>query len=99
MDNNFDITKNIKSLENLKVELLDRTASIFKNFNNDDISLELIDNICHVIITGYLLGNKLGYDFREIDEEILKRIKSILAEIDEEGSENYKDLIAYLKKR
>lgn len=99
MDNNFDITRNIKSLENLKVELLNRTASIFKAFNNDDMSLEIVDDICHIIITGYLLGSKLGYDFGEIDEEILKRIRSILAEVNEENSENYKDLIAHLKKR
>lgn len=98
MENNFDITRNIKSLENLKVELLLKTASVFKNFNNDDLPQELIDDICYVIIIGYLLGDKLGYDFREIDEEILKRIKSISADI-EEDSQNYRKLAEYLKKR
>ncbi|MGJ7044749.1 MazG-like family protein [Thermoanaerobacterium thermosulfurigenes] len=98
MENNFDIMRNIKSLENLKVELLSKTASVFKNFNNDELPQELIDDICHVIIIGYLLGNKLGYDFKEIDDEILKRIRSISAEI-EEDAQNYRELAEHIKKR
>ncbi|SNX53756.1 MazG-like family protein [Thermoanaerobacterium sp. RBIITD] len=99
MENNFDIAKNIKIIENLKIELLNRTASLFNAFNQDDMSLELIDDICHIIITGYLLGNKLGYDYKELDEEIEKRIRLIPAEIKEEDTLNYKELITYLRKR
>lgn len=99
MENNFDIAKNIKIIENLKIELLNRTASLFNAFNQDDMSLELIDDICHIIITGYLLGNKLGYDYKELDEEIEKRIRLIPAKIKEEDTLNYKELITYLRKR
>lgn len=99
MENNFDIAKNIKSIENLKIQLLNRTASLFNAFNEDDMSLELIDDICHIVITGYILGNKLGYDFNELNEEILKRVKAIPADLNEENEYNLKELIAYLRRK
>ncbi|MDI6604815.1 MAG: MazG-like family protein [Thermoanaerobacteraceae bacterium] len=99
MESNFDIAKNIKNIENLKIQLLNYTASLFKAFNDDDKSLELIDDICNILITAYLLGNKLGYDFTEIDEEIRKKIKLIPSDIKQNDEYNYKEFAVYLQNK
>lgn len=72
MKNNLEIAKNIMSIENLKINLLGKVYSLFKAFNEDEDGEVLIDNLCDILIFAYLLGEKLGYDFEEIDEALQK---------------------------
>lgn len=99
MKGNFDIAKNIKSIEKLKLQLLNRISSLFNAFNEDETGEELIDDICNILITSYLLGEKLGYDYKKIDEEILKRLRLEAIDKSREGEYNFSDLEKYLKVR
>lgn len=99
MKGNFDIAKNIKSIEKLKLQLLNRVSSLFNAFNDDETGEELIDDICNILITSYLLGEKLGYDYKKIDEEIIKKLKLEAIDKIKENDYNYTDLEKYLKVR
>lgn len=99
MKGNFDIAKNIKSIEKLKLQLLNRVSSLFNAFNEDETGEELIDDICNILITGYLLGEKLGFDYRKIDEEIVKRLKLEAIDKNRESEYNFSNLEKYLKVR
>ena len=67
MKNNLEIAKNIRSIENLKIKILGKVYSLLKAFNEDESGEVLVDNLCDILISAYLLGEKLGYDFEEID--------------------------------
>ncbi|MGB9679716.1 MAG: MazG-like family protein [Thermoanaerobacteraceae bacterium] len=99
MKNNFDIAKNIKSIENLKLNILNSTASLFTNFNQDVTGEELLDDICNILISGYLLSERLGNDFKDTDEEIIKKLKLQSINMLDETGYNVNDLEKYLKKR
>ncbi|UZQ82994.1 MazG-like family protein [Thermoanaerobacter sp. RKWS2] len=72
MKNNLEIAKNIRSIENLKIKILGKVYSLLKAFNEDESGEVLVDNLCDILISAYLLGEKLGYDFEEIDEALQK---------------------------
>lgn len=73
---NFNIMSNIKIIEDLKAELLCIIGEFFKlltkgsNVARDSI----LDCISNAIIILYILGEKLGYSFMEIDHIIKSKL-------------------------
>lgn len=99
MKNNFEIAKNIRSIENLKIEILGKVYSLLKAFNENESGEVLVDNLCDILISAYLLGDKLGYDFEEIDEALLKKLKLQIIDKDLEREYNFSDLQKYISSR
>ncbi|AIS53575.1 hypothetical protein TKV_c24580 [Thermoanaerobacter kivui] len=99
MKNNFEIAKNIMSIENLKINLLGKVYSLFKAFNEDEAGEVLIDNLCDILISAYLLGEKLGYDFEEMDEQVIKKLKLQIIDKNFDGDYNFSGLERYIKGR
>ena len=73
---NFNIMSNIKIIEDLKAELLCIIGEFFKlltkgsNVARDSI----LDCISGAIIILYILGEKLGYSFMDIDSIIKSKL-------------------------
>ena len=74
---NFNIMSNIKIIEDLKAELLCIIGEFFKlltkgsNVARDSI----LDCISGAIIILYILGEKLGYSFMDIDHIIKSKLE------------------------
>lgn len=99
MKNNLEIAKNIRSIENLKIKILGKVYSLLKAFNEDESGEMLVDNLCDILISAYLLGEKLGYDFEEIDEALQKKLKLQIIDKNFEGEYNFSGLERYIKGR
>jgi len=71
--NDINITKNIKTIERLKSEILTNTAELFssfskeKNLHSQEVVLSAVSNI---IIDSYLLAKRMGFDFSQVDSKI-----------------------------
>lgn len=82
-DNQLDITRNIKTIEWLKSELLTDVANLFKALVNgvkDEVSESLADTLGNIILISYLLGRRLGINYRKIETKIENKIKLGLVE-------------------
>ncbi|QXM06987.1 MazG-like family protein [Crassaminicella indica] len=76
-DHHIDITKNIKTIEWLKSELLMTIASLYEILlkgakGSQDL---LIDVLANIIMVTYILGKRLGIPFTRIDMRIEDKIK------------------------
>ncbi len=69
------ITKNLKIIEWLKTELLGNVSLLFKVMikQNEAKLLEILTNI---IMSTYLLAERLGYSFDQLDRKLEKQIDS-----------------------
>jgi hypothetical protein len=100
---NFNIMSDIKIIEDLKAQLLCIIAEFFRlltkgsNVAHDAI----LECISGAIIILYLLADKLGYSFIEVDEDMKKKIKIGIVEGDniEKDGKNLSRLHTHLKER
>ena len=76
-DRNSDVTKNVKIIEWMKKELIlsvgDVFDLIFKGVKPLDEALQ--DTLANIIMITYLLANRLGISFSEIDYKIKEKIR------------------------
>lgn len=74
---NINIARNMKTIEWLKSELLGNVAYLHKAFvNNDDNTREnLEDIISTIILESYLLGKRLGIDYKDMDLALEENIR------------------------
>lgn len=82
-DNQIDITRNIKIIEWLKSELLTDVSNLFKALVNgvrEEVSESLADTLANIILICYLLGKRLGINYRTIELKIENKIKLGLVE-------------------
>ncbi len=88
-DKNINIIKNLKTIEWLKCELLSSVAKLFQLLNegDEDSKENIIDIISNIILISYLLGEKLGISYKNMDTNIQKKLRISLAE--ESGSEEW----------
>ncbi len=81
-ERNSDITKNVKLIEWMKKEIImsigDLYDLIFKGAKPLDEALQ--DTLANIIMMTYLLGKRLGVNFRDIDYQIDKKIKQGIKE-------------------
>ena len=73
----FNIMGNIKSIEQLKAQLLCIIGEFFRLLTKgSNVAKDAILNcISNAIIVLYVLGDKLGYSAVEIDEDMKKKLK------------------------
>jgi len=96
----LNILDNIKLIENYKAFLLSSVADLFTSMakGNKSSTDEIIDELSEIIILSYMLGRRLGINFSEIDDKIVKKLK--LGLLKEEADTQYQDcakLISYIK--
>lgn len=80
----FNIMTDIKIIENLKAELLCIIGDFFKLLSRGSNVAQnaILECISGAIIILYLLGDKLGYSYNEIDENIDTKLKIGISEED-----------------
>ena len=69
------IARNIKTIEWLKAELVSGVAVFFRGLvkNTEEA---IIDGLANIIITCFILGNRLGISFSRLDIKIENKIKA-----------------------
>ena len=73
---NFNIMKNIKIIEDLKAQLLCIIGEFFRLLTkgNNIARDAILECISGAIIILYVLGEKLGYPFEDIDENMKSKL-------------------------
>lgn len=99
----FNIMGNIKSIEQLKAQLLCIIGEFFRLLTKgSNVAKDAILNcISNAIIVLYVLGDKLGYSAIEIDEDMKKKLKIGVIEDDtvEREGKSLSKLYSHLKTR
>jgi hypothetical protein len=99
----FNIMYSVKIIEDLKVELLCIIGDLFKLLTKgSNVAQEaILDCISGAIIILYLLGEKLGYSFIAVDENVKKKLKVGIIEEDdiEKDGRNLSKLYNHLKEK
>ena len=101
LNQDTDITKNIKMIEFLKSELLTTVASLYQNLlKGTKVGQGVIQDIlANLVLVTYLLGKRLGVPYSMIDAKILEKIR--LGMLEEHETEKWygdlTDLGDYLK--
>ncbi|WP_053955074.1 MazG-like family protein [Inediibacterium massiliense] len=74
---NIDITRNIKTIEWLKSELLMTIASLYEILVRGIKGSQdaLVDVLANIIFVTYILGRRLGVSYSRIDMRIEDKIK------------------------
>ena len=98
-----DITKNIRVIEFLKSELLTAVASLYQNLlKGPKVGQDVIQDIlANLVLVTYLLGKRLGISYSLIDSKIMEKIR--IGMLEEHETEKWygdlSDLGEYLKKK
>lgn len=100
---NFNIMYNVKIIEELKAELLCIIADFFKSLTKgSNVAQEVIlDCVSDAIMVLYFLGERLGYSYISIDENMKKKLKLGIIENDdiEKQGKDLSKLYNHLKER
>ncbi len=98
-DREIDITRNIKTIEWLKSELLTDIANLFKvlvNGMKEEVRDSIAETLSNIILICYLLGRRLGLSYNAIELKIGNKIK--LGLIEEHDVEKYYGDLSELSK-
>jgi hypothetical protein len=74
----LDITRNIRTIEGLKCDVLEQVSKLYKELSNGggQEKYEIISRIiANLIITQYLLSKRIGIEYEDIKKEILNIIE------------------------
>ena len=82
MNKEIDIIKNMKTIEWLKAELLGNISSLYTDMaNNDDTTREnLEDLVSNIVLNSYVLGKRLGINYKSIDKALIGNVRLNLVE-------------------
>lgn len=94
-DFDVDITKNIRVIEWLKVELVASIGTLLKAILKGSEEL-LLDSLANTVIVVYILGKRLGLNFAQLDIKIESKLKNNIDE-NHEVEKWYGDLSALLR--
>lgn len=102
-DNNFNIMTNIKIIEDLKAQLLCIVGEFFRLLTKGGnvTKNSVLECISGAIIILYVLSEKLGYNFKELDKMVKNKLElGIRAEdqVEKEGK-SLSSLKEYISKR
>lgn len=99
----FNIMTNIKIIENLKAELLCIIGDFFKLLTKGSSVAQdaILECISGAIIILYVLGDRLGYSYVTIDDNMKKKLKLGIIEEDyiEKDGRDLSKLHIHLKER
>lgn len=103
MDDEFDVTGNIKTIEWLKTELLGTVSSLYRILLKGSKAGQeaLVECFAGVLILTYLLAKRLGIEFSTVDLKVQDKLKIGILEEDEIEKTNgdLSKLLAYFKQR
>lgn len=103
MNEEINITGNIKLIDWLKTELLGSVTSLYRILlKGSKASQDIIcESIAEIIILSYLLAKRLGIDFSSIDSKIQNKLKIGIIEEDEieKNSGDLSRLLGYIRDR
>jgi len=74
----IDIIRNVKTIDQLKSQMLSDVATLHKALLEDSEEGQghgIPDKLAGIILTSYLLGNRLGVGFEEVEAKISRNIK------------------------
>ncbi len=99
----FNVISNIRLIEHIKSQILYVVADLFNLLSKgSNIAKDsLVSCISGAIILFYILGEKLGYSYIKIDEEIKKSLQLGIDEGDEleQNNKSLSNLLEHLNKR
>jgi len=90
MSSGLDVTRSLRIIENLKSELLEGIATLYRHLADpvmEDTRDIAADTLSEMIVVCYLLGKRLGVDYSTMDRHISKKIR--LGLINENEIEKY----------
>ncbi len=93
-DKEIDITRNIKTIEWLKSELLTDLANLFRTLAGglrEEVHESIADILSNIILISYLLGRRLGLSYNAIEMKIENKVKLGLVE-NHDVEKHYGDL-------
>lgn len=72
-----NITKNLKTIEWLKTELVDGVASLFKAMipNHEK---KIVNSLVRLVITSYVLGRRLGISYERMEDELNVQLQELV---------------------
>lgn len=78
----FDITRTIKMIEQLKSQLLSNVSLLFSNMveSTPNSNVENIDILADIVILSYLLSDKLGVSNEALDIKINNKLKKAMVQ-------------------
>lgn len=101
--NDFNIMGSIKTIEELKAQLLCIIAELFTLLSRGSNTAKnsILNCISNAIIILYVLGDKLGYSGIEIDEDMKRKLKLGVIENDsmEQDGRSLSKLYSHIKRR
>lgn len=99
----FNIMENMSLVENYKTYLLSSIADLYSSMLNGNKANmnDINDEISSIIILSYLLSRRLGIDYTQVDERIIRKLKAGLVEGNnaEKEYQDYSKLIYHIKER
>ncbi|MCY6485352.1 MazG-like family protein [Clostridium aestuarii] len=102
-NNEFNIMSNIRIIEKLKAELLCIIGDFFKLLaRGSNVAQDaILECISGAIIVLYLLGERLGYSYISVDENMKKKLKLGITEDDvlEKQGKDLSKLYSHIKGR
>lgn len=103
MNEEINITGNIKLIDWLKTELLGSVTSLYRILLKGSKASQdtICESIAEIIILSYLLAKRLGIDFSSIDSKIQNKLKIGIIEEDEieKNSGDLSRLLGYIRDR
>ncbi len=90
VENGYDITRGIKTIEILKSEMLSEISVLFSSLlecPDQEVRDAYKETLSNIILISYILARRLGLDYDIIDNEIQKKVK--LSIINENEIEKY----------
>ncbi|AZR74270.1 hypothetical protein BBF96_13180 [Anoxybacter fermentans] len=73
----LNITKNLKTIEWLKAELIDGVSSLFKAMIPNQ-EKKIINALVRLIIAAYTLSRRLGISYERLEEELDEQIQKLI---------------------
>ena len=83
MRQDVDIARNLKTIEWLKAEMAGGIASLLRAMVSGN-SDRMLDSLSALIINGYLLGKRIGFQYEQIDQTVHAKLtdKSVKSTIE-----------------
>lgn len=98
LDKEVDIAGTLRVIESLKSQMLMDVAQLFAELNepNRNSTTERGDILADIVILAYLLSNKLGISYQQIDRRIVNKTRLGLVESNR-NDQWHKDLAELLE--
>ncbi|MDI9568290.1 MAG: MazG-like family protein [bacterium] len=90
----FDLARNLRTIEWLKAQILEQTSFLFKAMLQGREEL-ILEALAGIIISLFVLTRRLGLSFTRLEKKLLQQVKGNI-EADHEVEKWYGDLSALL---